>query len=148
MSLRDGKKKMSKSEESDQSRINLKDDKEMINQKIKKAKTDTSPIPSEVNGLKNRHEAINLVSIYASLNDIKVEDVLKEFGGKNFSTFKSKLSESIIERICPIGKEIDRLLKDRAYLSKILKNGSKKAELIAKDNLKEIYNIVGLTKFS
>ena len=142
------KKKMSKSEESDQSRINLKDDKDLINQKIKKAKTDTAPIPSEVNGLKNRYEATNLVSIYASLNNIKVEKVLKEFGGKNFSTFKNKLSESIIEKICPIGKEINKLLKDKDYLHTILEKGSNKAHLIAKDNLKEIYNIIGLTKFS
>ena len=148
MSLRDGKKKMSKSEKSDQSRINLKDDKEMINQKIKKAKTDTSPIPSEVNGLKNRHEAINLVSIYASLNDIKVEDVLKEFGGKNFSTFKSKLSESIVDKICPIGKEIKKLLKDINYLNGILEKGAKRADLIAKNNIKEIYDIIGLSKFT
>jgi len=148
MSLRDGKKKMSKSEDSDQSRINLKDDKDLIDQKIKKAKTDNDPIPSEMNGLKNRYEATNLIYIYASLNDIKVEKVLKEFGGKNFSTFKSKLSESIIEKICPIGKEINKLLKDKGYLFNILEKGSKKANLIAKDNIKEIYNIVGLTKFS
>ena len=148
MSLRDGKKKMSKSEESDQSRINLKDNKDLIDQKIKKAKTDTAPIPTEADGLKNRYEATNLISIYASLNNIKVEKVLKEFGGKNFSTFKSKLSESIIEKICPIGEEINKLLKDKDYLSKILINGSKKADLIAKDNLKEIYDIIGLKKFS
>jgi len=148
MSLRDGKKKMSKSEESDQSRINLKDDKDSIDQKIKKAKTDAEPIPSEIDGLKNRHEAANLISIYASLNNVNLEKVLKEFGGKNFSTFKSKLSESIIEKICPIGKEINKLLKDKDYLSKSLEKGSKKADLIAKNNLEEIYNIIGLKKFS
>ena len=148
MSLRDGKKKMSKSEESDQSRINLKDDKDLIDQKIKKAKTDNDPIPSEVKGLKNRHEAENLVSIYASVNGTNVEKVLSEFGGKNFSTFKSNLSESIIEKICPIGVEIKKLLKDEGYLDKILKNGAKRADLIAKSNLKEIYDIIGLTKFT
>jgi len=148
MSLRDGKKKMSKSEESDYSRINLKDDKDLIEQKIKKAKTDTAPIPSELNGLKNRHEAANLISIYASLNNMSVDQVLKEFGGKNFSTFKSKLSESIIEKICPIGQEIKKLLQDTNYLIKILENGSKRADLIAKNNLKEIYNIIGLSKFT
>ena len=147
MSLRDGKKKMSKSEDSDQSRINLKDNRDLIDQKIKKAKTDNDPIPSEINGLKNRHEAINLISVYANLNEISVAQVLKEFGGKNFSTFKGKLSESIIEKICPIGKEMDKLLKDKNYLHDILQNGSKKADLIAKNNLKEIYDIVGLTKF-
>ena len=148
MSLRDGKKKMSKSEDSDQSRINLKDNKDLIDQKIKKAKTDNDSIPSEIGGLKNRYEAANLISIYASLNQISVEKVLKEFGGKNFSTFKSKLSESIIEKICPIGKEIEKLLKDKKYLNNILEKGAKRADLIAKKNLKEIYEIIGLTKFT
>tara|TARA_B100001123_G_scaffold444074_1_gene591907 strand:- start:2170 stop:3180 length:1011 start_codon:yes stop_codon:yes gene_type:complete len=148
MSLRDGKKKMSKSEDSDQSRINLTDDKDLIEQKIKKAKTDNKVIPSEINGLKNRHEAINLISIYASINGIEITQVLKEFGGKNFSTFKSKLSESIVEKVCPIGKEIKKLLKDQSYLVDILSKGAKKADLIAKNNLKEIYDILGLTKFT
>jgi len=148
MSLRDAKKKMSKSEDSDHSRINLKDSKDLIDQKIKKAKTDNDSIPSEVNGLKNRHEAANLISIYSSINGIDIKKVLKEFGGKNFSTFKSKLSESIIEKICPIGEEIGKLLKDRNYLDKILLSGAKRADLIAKNNLKEIYEIIGLTKFS
>ena len=147
MSLRDGIKKMSKSEDSDYSRINLKDDKDLIVKKIKKAKTDTAAIPSEKAGLKNRHEAANLISIYASLNNVDLEKVLKEFGGKNFSLFKSKLSESIIEKICPIGLEIKKLLHDTTYLSNVLEKGSKKADLIAKKNLKEIYNIIGLTKF-
>ena len=81
------------------------------------------------------------------MNNINVSKVLKEFSGKNFSTFKSKLSESLIERICPIGKEIKKLLKDENYLTGILEKGAKKADLIAKNNLKEIYKIVGLTKF-
>ena len=148
MSLRDGKKKMSKSDDSDHSRINLKDDKDLISQKIKKAKTDTAPIPSKTNELKNRHEAANLISIYANINNVSVEKVLDEFGGKNFSTFKSKLSESVVETICPIGNEIKKLLKDKNYLNEVLKNGATKAELIAEINLKEIYEIVGLTKFS
>jgi len=148
MSLRDGKKKMSKSDSSDHSRINLKDDKDLIDQKIKKAKTDSAPIPLEVSELKKRHEAENLISIYASVNEIKVEEVLNEFGGKNFSTFKSKLSESIIERICPIGNEIKKLLKDKNYLNSILQKGAKRADIIAKNNLKEIYDIVGLNKFT
>ena len=148
MSLRDGKKKMSKSDDSDFSRINLKDDKDLIDQKIIKAKTDTSPIPSNIDELKNRHEATNLISIYSSINSISVEKVLDEFGGKNFSTFKSKLSESVVEKICPIGKEIKKLLKDENYLAGVLEKGAKKADLIAKNNLNEIYKIVGLTKFS
>ena len=148
MSLRDAKKKMSKSEDSDQSRINLKDDKDLIDQKIKKAKTDALPIPSELNEFQNREEAANLISMYASVNGIKIIEVLKEFGGKNFSTLKSKLSESLIEKICPIGKEINKLLEDKSFLNEILEKGAKKANLIAKNNLKEIYDIVGLTKFT
>jgi tryptophanyl-tRNA synthetase len=148
MSLRDGKKKMSKSEDSDQSRINLKDNKDLIDQKIKKAKTDPLPIPSELNQLKDRDEAANLISIYASINGINIEQVLKEFGGKNFSTLKSKLTESLVEKICPIGDEIKKLLKDKNFLNKSLEKGSKKADLIAKNNLKEIYEIIGLTKFA
>jgi len=148
MSLRDGKKKMSKSEDSDFSRINLKDDQDTIQQKIKKAKTDAEPIPSEIEGLKNRDEAANLISIYSSINNIKVEKVIKEFCGKNLSTYKSKLTQSIVEKICPIGKEINNLLKDKKHLNNILEKGSKKADLIAKNNLKEIYEIIGLTKFS
>ena len=137
---------MSKSDESDQSRINLKDDKDLIDQKIKKAKTDSDPIPSEINGLKNRKEALNLISIYASINNISVSNVLKDFSGKNFSTFKSKLAESLIERICPIGKEINQLLKDKKHLDEILKKGSQKAGIIANKNLKEIY--VGPLEFT
>ena len=119
----------------------------MIVQKIKKAKTDTESIPSEINGLKNRPEAANLISIYASINDLKVAQVLTEFNGKNFSTFKSKLSEAIVEKICPIGNEISKLLKDSDFLYKILEKGSKNANTIAKSNINEIYKIVGLTKF-
>jgi len=148
MSLRDGNKKMSKSEESDYSRINLKDNKDLIDQKIKKAKTDNEAVPAEEKDLKNRPEASNLISIYASINNVKVIEVLNEFGGKNFSTFKSKLSESVVEKICPIGQEIIKLLKDESYLDEILKKGSKSADLIAKANLKEIYDLIGLRKFS
>ena len=139
---------MSKSDDSNYSRINLKDDKDLINKKIKKAKTDTAPIPSEINELKNRHEAANLISIYSSINSVSVEKVLDEFGGKNFSTFKSKLSESIVEKICPIGREIKKLLKDERYLNGVLEKGTKRADLIAQTNLKEIYKIVGLIKFT
>ena len=148
MSLRDGKKKMSKSDDSDYSRINLKDDKDLIVQKIKKAKTDTAPIPSKIDELKNRHEATNLISIYSNINSVSVEKVLNEFGGKNFSTFKSRLSESVVEKICPIGKEIKKLLRDESYLAGVLEKGSKRADLIAEANLKEIYKIIGLIKFT
>jgi len=148
MSLRDGNKKMSKSEDSDQSRINLKDDEDTIEQKIKKAKTDNDAIPSEIDGLKNRPEAANLISIYASINGIEISKVLKEFGGKNFSIFKTKLSESVVEKVCPIGKEIKKILKDKSYVDDILTKGAKRANLLAKNNLKEIYELIGLTKFS
>jgi|TARA_B110000438_G_scaffold300833_1_gene354157 tryptophanyl-tRNA synthetase len=148
MSLRDGKKKMSKSDDSDHSRINLKDSKDLINQKIKKAKTDAAPMPSELEGLNKRNEAFNLISIYSSINNITVEKTLKEFGGKNFSIFKNKLAESIVEIVCPIGNEISKLLKDKSYLHQILKNGSKKANIIANNNLKEIYEIIGLKKYN
>jgi len=148
MSLRDAKKKMSKSEESDYSRINLKDGKDLIEQKIKKAKTDAALIPAKVEELKHRPEALNLISIYSSINGIKIEKVLKEFEGKNFATFKSRLSESVIEKISPIGNEIKKLLKDQIYLNTILEKGAKKANLIANTNLKEIYKVIGLTKFT
>ncbi len=148
MSLKDGKKKMSKSDDSDYSRINLKDDKDLIDKKIKKAKTDSTPIPTKISELKNRDEAANLISIYSNINNVSVEKVLKEFGGKNFSTFKSKLSESVVEKICPIGEEIKKLLKDEGYLTGVLEKGAKKADLIAKSNIKEIYDIIGLAKFS
>ena len=139
---------MSKSDDSDYSRINLKDNKDLIDQKIKKAKTDTDLIPSKLVGLKNRHEATNLISIYSSINGVSLEKVLEEFGGKNFSTFKSKLIESVVEKICPIGQEIKKLLKDENYLGQILEKGAKRADLIAENNLKEIYKIIGLTKFT
>ena len=98
--------------------------------------------------IRDSYEAATLISIYASVNEIEISKVLKEFGGKNFSTFKSKLSESVVEKICPIGQEIIKLLKDESYLNEILKKGSKSADLIAKANLKEIYDLIGLRKFS
>ena len=146
MSLRDGTKKMSKSEDSDNSRINLKDDKDLIIQKIKKAKTDNEAIPSAVEGLKNREEAKNLLTVYSNLNQQSLEETLKEFGGKNFSTFKRNLSESIIEIICPIGNEIKKLLQDPKFLENVLKDGSIKANTIAKKNIVDIYKILGITK--
>ncbi len=148
MSLRDGNIKMSKSDDSDYSRINLSDNKDLIDKKIKKAKTDTEPFPTKIDELKNRNEVANLISIYSSINNVAVEKILDEFGGNNFSTFKGKLSESLVEKICPIGKEIKKLLNNQDYLTKVLEKGAKKADLIAKTNLNEIYNIMGLTKFT
>jgi len=148
MSLRDGKKKMSKSDESDFSRINLTDDPDLISQKIKKAKTDSAPIPKNLKELDQRPEALNLIQIYSSINKLEVEKVLNEFGGKNFSEFKNKLADSLIESICPIGKKIRECLNDSQYLEKVLIDGSQKASEIATKNLEEIYDIVGLKKFT
>ena len=143
MSLRDGKKKMSKSEESDYSRINLGDNEDEIKKKIKKAKTDSLPIPEKVEDLKNRPEALNLLTIYSSITDSTLEKTLKEMNGKDFSKFKENLSDALISTICPIGKKIKDLNKDKPYLLKILKEGSNRARKISEHNLNKIKEIVG-----
>ena len=143
MSLRDGKKKMSKSEESDYSRINLQDTEEEIEKKIKKAKTDSSLITSEKKNLENRPEALNLLNIYSSITDMSLEKTLKEMEGKDFSKFKKILSDALIATICPIGKKIKQLNKDKSFLTSVLKDGTNKAKTIADKNLKEIREIVG-----
>jgi len=144
MSLKDGKKKMSKSEASDQSRINLKDDKDMIAQKIKKAKTDSLPIPSNKSEFDLRSEAQNLINIYQSVSGNSLESILKDFGGKNFSFLKEKITEVLIDKICPIGEEIKKLLKDPKYLESVLKEGNSKANTIASSKLDKIYNEIGV----
>ena len=143
MSLRDGQKKMSKSDASDYSRIDLADTEDEIIKKIKKAKTDSLPIPSQVSDLKDRPEALNLLNIYSFLKDSPLEKTLNKMEGKDFSKFKNELSELIITNICPIGKEINRLKKDIPYLFKVLKEGSNKARSIAEKNLKDIKEIIG-----
>ena len=143
MSLRDGKKKMSKSEESDYSRINLQDSEDEIEKKIKKAKTDSSAIPSDKKDLEKRPEALNLLNIYSSITNSTLEKTLKEMEGKDFSQFKKKLTDVLIATICPIGKKIKQLNKDKVQLVSILKEGSVKAKTIAGKNLKEIKEIVG-----
>ena len=143
MSLKDGLKKMSKSDDSDLSRINLKDDKDSISNKIKKAKTDQYPIPNEIKELENRPEAENLLGIYSSLKNQKIEKTLKEFGGKNFSEFKTSLSDQLIERISPISSEINKLLDNPDYLDKILFSGGEKANAIAEKKVKELKKIIG-----
>ena len=148
MSLKDGKNKMSKSDPSDLSRINLKDDKDLISQKIKKAKTDSKPIPMKKSEFNSRPEVENLINIYCSLSDKNLDEVLTQFGGKNFSILKENLTELIIEKIWPIGQEVKKLMKDKQYLSSVLKEGSKKADSIASKNLNEIYKKVGLSKFT
>jgi len=143
MSLKDGKKKMSKSEPSDLSRINLTDDENSIINKIKKAKTDPLPLPSNVEELETRHEAKNLLGIYSSLTDLTLDQSIKEFSGKNFSEFKEKLSEVLVERIKPISSEIKKLSNEIDYLDKILLDGQKKANEFASNKLKKMHEIVG-----
>ncbi len=143
MSLKDGSKKMSKSDVSDLSRINLKDSKDLIINKIKKAKTDPHPIPNVIEELENRPEAENLLGIYSSLKNQNIKTTLKEFGGKNFSEFKMNLSEQLIDKITPMAKEINKLLNDPAYLDKILLDGAEKANDIAENKVKEMKKIIG-----
>ena len=143
MSLRDGKKKMSKSEESDYSRINLSDSKDEIKKKIKKAKTDSAPIPNKIQDLENRPEALNLLNMYSSITNSSLEKTLNEMSGKDFSKFKENLSDALINVICPIGKKIKDLNNDKSYLLKILNEGSSKAREIADQNLSKIKKIVG-----
>ena len=143
MSLKDGSKKMSKSEISDLSRINLTDDKDQIINKIKKAKTDPMPMPKTVSELEDRLEAKNLIGIYASLTNSNIEKSVESFIGKNFSEFKEKLSEVLVDKIEPISLEIKKLLNDQAYLSSILQEGAEKANLIASKKIQNIKEIVG-----
>ena len=144
MSLRDGTKKMSKSEESDYSRINLRDSSDEISKKIKKAKTNSEQIPDSLNELEKRPEALNLINIYSEISKIKIEKVLNEMSGKEYSFLKTKLTELLISEITPVGKEIEKLLKDMSHLRQILKKGKEKANIIAEENLKNIREKVGL----
>ena len=144
MSLRDGTKKMSKSEESDYSRINLKDGADAINKKVKKAKSDSEPIPDNLKSLEQKPEALNLLTIYSELSKNRMEKVLNEMAGKEYSFLKTKLAEILISEITPVGKEIQKLLDDKVHLKGILKKGSEKANIIAEENLKNIRDIVGL----
>ena len=143
MSLKDGLKKMSKSEISDLSRINLTDDKDTIANKIKKAKTDALPLPSTIEELEKRPEVKNLIGIYSSLAGLTLENSLNEFSGKNFSLFKENLSQLLIEKIIPISLEIKKLLNDHNYLDSILIDGYKKADKIASKKVEKIHEIIG-----
>ena len=143
MSLKDGSKKMSKSELSDSSRINLTDDKDQIINKIKKAKTDPLPMPKDFNELGGRPEAQNLLGIYASLSNSTLEPSIQKFAGKNFSEFKEELSELLVNKIMPISEEMKKLLKDQSYLDSILLDGIEKADKIASKKIKNIKEIVG-----
>ena len=144
MSLRDGTKKMSKSEESDYSRINLKDTADEINKKIKKAKSDSEQIPDNLKSLEKKPEALNLINIYSEISRNSIDKVLIEMSGKEYSYLKTKLAEVLVETITPVGKEIKKLLGDRSHLEQILKKGKQKANIIAEENLKNIREKVGL----
>jgi tryptophanyl-tRNA synthetase len=143
MSLKDGSKKMSKSELSDLSRINLTDNKDQIINKIKKAKTDPMPMPNSLGQLNERLEAKNLLGIYASLTNTTLEKSIENFSGKNFSEFKESLSEILVNKIEPISIEIKKLLADQKYLDQILLEGVEKANFIASKKIQKIKEIVG-----
>ena len=144
MSLRDGSKKMSKSDPSDLSRINLTDDADAIARKIRKAKTDPEPLPSDLAGLEGRPEAENLVGIYAALADISREQVIAEFGGRPFSDFKPTLADLAVATLEPIGEEMRRIVADPAYVDRVLRDGGERAAAIAEETMKKVREIVGL----
>ena len=143
MSLRDGTKKMSKSDESDLSRINLTDDADTISKKIRKATTDPNPLPDNKDGLAGRPEAENLLSIYAALSDRKLEDVIPEFAGQQFSGFKNALADLTIAKIEPITAKMRALLADPAQIDRVLKDGSQRARAIAAPVMAEVKRKVG-----
>ncbi|QFT82626.1 Tryptophan--tRNA ligase [Roseovarius sp. THAF27] len=144
MSLRDGSKKMSKSDPSDMSRINLTDDADTISKKIRKAKTDPEPLPSDAEGLEDRPEARNLVNIYAALNDQSVDQVMRDVGGQQFGTFKPALADLAVAKLAPISDEMARLMQDTAEIDRILSDGAGKAREIAAPILKRTKEIVGM----
>tara|TARA_B100000767_G_scaffold247058_1_gene247086 strand:- start:864 stop:1868 length:1005 start_codon:yes stop_codon:yes gene_type:complete len=144
MSLRDGTKKMSKSEESDYSRINLSDSADEIIKKIKKAKSDSESIPDNLKLLEKKPEALNLLTIYSEISKNNLEKTIQDMAGKEYSFLKSKLAEILINEITPVAREIQKLLNDKLHLKQVLKKGSEKANIIAEENLKNIRNIVGL----
>lgn len=146
MSLRDGAKKMSKSDPSDYSRINLTDDADAIAQKVRKAKTDAEPLPSELPGLEGRPEAQNLVGIFAALRGVTKEDVLREFGGAQFSTFKAALVDLAVDKLGPLGGEMKRLTADPAYIDGILADGADRARALAAPTIRTVKDIVGFVR--
>jgi tryptophanyl-tRNA synthetase len=146
MSLRDGTRKMSKSEPSDQSRINLTDDADTIALKIRRAKTDPEPLPREEKGLESRPEADNLVGIYAALADVTKPEVLEQFGGAQFSTFKNALVELTVAKLSPINAAMRRLIADPAQIDAVLADGSARAQVLAAETMKAVKDIVGLVR--
>jgi tryptophanyl-tRNA synthetase len=146
MSLRDGTTKMSKSDPSDMSRINMTDDADAIAQKIRKAKTDPEPLPDHVDGLKDRPEARNLVNIYAALSDSSPADVLSEFAGHGFGAFKPKLADLAVSKLEPISSEMTQLMSDETEIDRVLGKGAMRAEAIAQPILEQTYDIVGMIR--
>lgn len=146
MSLRDGTKKMSKSDPSDQSRINLTDDADAIAAKIRKAKTDPEPLPDTLDGLKDRPEARNLVNIYAGLAGTSAEAVIAEHAGAQFGAFKPRLAELAVAKLAPISTEMNRLMQDPAEIDRILGQGAQRAETIARPILDQVYDIIGMIR--
>ena len=146
MSLRDGSKKMSKSDSSDYSRINLSDDADAIAQKIRKAKTDPEPLPSEEKGLETRPEADNLVGIFAALAGRPKQEVLREFGGAQFSSFKSALVDLAVAKLGPITAEMKRLSQDHGYVDRVLIEGGERAGAIAEQTINHVKDIVGFIR--
>lgn len=143
MSLRDGSKKMSKSDPSDYSRITLTDGPDEISQKLRKARTDPEPLPEKVEDLADRPEASNLIGIYAALADMTKAEVLAEYAGSQFSSFKPALTELAVEKFGPIGAEMKRLMADPSYVDTVLKDGAERANAIANPIIKEVKEIVG-----
>ena len=146
MSLRDGSKKMSKSDPSDLSRINMSDDADIIAQKFRKAKTDPDALPSEEAGLENRPEARNLVAIYAALEDQSLDEVLNDIGGKQFSEFKPMLIDRAVDTLSPISAEMNRLMQEPDEIDRVLANGAERARKIAQPILNQTYDIMGLLR--
>jgi tryptophanyl-tRNA synthetase len=146
MSLRDGTKKMSKSDPSDYSRINLTDDADAIAQKIRKAKTDPEPLPHEEKGLEHRPEADNLVGIYAALADTSRAQVLAQFGGAQFSAFKAVLIDLLVGKLAPLNAEMRRLIADPAYIDQVLADGAERAQRLAAETMRPVKDIVGLVQ--
>ena len=146
MSLRDGTKKMSKSDPSDQSRINLTDSADTIAQKIRKAKTDSAPLPATLDGLADRPDARNLVNIYAALADMTPDAVIAEYAGAQFGTFKPALADLAVAKLSPISGEMTRLMKDPAEIDRILGKGADQADAIARPIVDQVYDIVGMIR--
>jgi len=143
MSLRDGSKKMSKSDESDYSRINMTDGADEIAQKIRKARTDPDPLPGTADGLAQRPEALNLVSIYAALEDIEIDQVIQEYQGQGFSTFKKALADLAVVRLGPVGNEMKRLTAESGEIDKVLADGAERATQLSRPIVAEVREIMG-----